>query len=103
MMPAWARTRWRSVCVQNVTIASIPSTLSPGLAPPGKALVHAYTAGNEPYEIWEGLDRRSPEYKRLKARQLYLWLRLRVLGCVCARQVTHLLQRFLCRAFCLSM
>lgn len=53
---------------QNVTIASIPSTLSPGLAPPGKALVHAYTAGNEPYELWEGLDRRSPEYQRLKAR-----------------------------------
>jgi len=52
-----------------VTIASFPSTLSPGLAPPGKALVHAYTAGNEPYELWEGLDRRSPEYKRLKARR----------------------------------
>ena len=28
--------------------------------------MHAYTAGNEPYELWEGLDRRSPEYKRLK-------------------------------------
>ena len=56
--------------VQNVTIASIPTTLSPGLAPPGKHLVHAYTAGNEPYEIWEGLDRRSPEYKRLKVHNM---------------------------------
>lgn len=55
-----------------MTIASIPSTLSPGLAPPGKHLVHAYTAGNEPYEIWEGLDRRSPEYKRLKVHNVLL-------------------------------
>ena len=73
---AWQmRMRWRCVCVQNVTIASIPSTLSPGLAPPGKHLVHAYTAGNEPYEIWEGLDRRSPEYKRLKVHISLIFLR----------------------------
>ena len=32
----------------------------------GKHVVHAYTAGNEPYSIWEGLDRKSEEYKELK-------------------------------------
>ena len=51
---------------QNVCIASIPTVLNASLAPPGKALVHAYTAGNEPYSLWEGLDRRSEEYKQLK-------------------------------------
>ena len=47
-------------------IASIPTVFNAELAPPGKALVHAYTAGNEPYSPWQGLDRRSPEYKHLK-------------------------------------
>ncbi len=51
---------------QNVCIASIPTVFNPSLAPPGKATVHAYTAGNEPYSLWEGLDRRSQEYKDLK-------------------------------------
>ena len=53
---------------QNVCIASIPTVFNPSLAPPGKATVHAYTAGNEPYSLWEGLDRRSQEYKDLKVR-----------------------------------
>ena len=52
---------------QNVCIASIPTVFNAGLAPPDKAVVHAYTAGNEPYSLWEGLDRRSQEYKKLKA------------------------------------
>ena len=51
---------------QNVCIASIPTVFNASLAPPGKAVVHAYTAGNEPYLLWEGLDRRSQEYKQLK-------------------------------------
>ena len=51
---------------QNVCIASIPTVFNASLAPPGKAVVHAYTAGNEPYSLWEGLDRRSQEYKQLK-------------------------------------
>lgn len=51
---------------QNVCIASIPTVFNASLAPPGKAVVHAYTAGNEPYSMWEGLDRRSQEYKQLK-------------------------------------
>lgn len=51
---------------QNVCIASIPTVYNASLAPPGKAVVHAYTAGNEPYSLWEGLDRRGQEYKQLK-------------------------------------
>uniref|UniRef100_A0A803KW93 Amine oxidase domain-containing protein n=1 Tax=Chenopodium quinoa TaxID=63459 RepID=A0A803KW93_CHEQI len=52
---------------QNVVLISVPSVLSPDLAPPGKHVLHAYTPGTEPFEIWEGLDRRSDEYKKLKA------------------------------------
>ena len=44
-------------------LVSIPSVLDPSLAPPGKHVIHAYTPGSEPYDIWEGLDRTSPEYK----------------------------------------
>jgi len=51
----------------NVQIASIPSALDPSLAPPGKAVVHAYSAANEPWELWEGVERGTPEYERLKA------------------------------------
>ena len=54
---------------QNVVLISIPSILDPSLAPPGKHTIHVYTPGNEPYELWQGLDRRSPEYKDLKQRR----------------------------------
>lgn len=59
---------------QNVVLISVPSVLSPDVAPPGKHVLHAYTPGTEPFEIWEGLDRRSDEYKKLKAeRAEVLW------------------------------
>jgi phytoene dehydrogenase-like protein len=59
---------------QNVRIASIPTVFDPSLAPPGRAVVHAYTAGNEPYDIWEGLARGSAEYEALKEeRAACLW------------------------------
>lgn len=51
---------------QNVVLISIPSAVSPEVAPPGKHVLHAYLPGTEPYELWEGLDRRSREYKSLK-------------------------------------
>lgn len=54
---------------QNVVLISVPSALSPDLAPPGKHVLHAYTPGTEPFGIWEGLDRRSMEYKELKAKR----------------------------------
>ncbi|ERN20049.1 prolycopene isomerase, chloroplastic [Amborella trichopoda] len=59
---------------QNVVLISVPSVLSKDLAPPGKHVLHAYTPGTEPYNLWEGLDRRSSEYKRLKAeRSEVMW------------------------------
>ncbi|XP_049364903.1 prolycopene isomerase, chloroplastic [Solanum verrucosum] len=59
---------------QNIVLISVPSVLSPDLAPPGKHVLHAYTPGTEPFEIWEGLDRRSNEYKNLKAeRSEVMW------------------------------
>jgi phytoene dehydrogenase-like protein len=58
----------------NVCIASIPTQFDPALAPPGKAVVHAYTAGNEPYSVWEGLRRGSKEYEDMKQQRTQtLW------------------------------
>ncbi len=51
---------------QNVVVMSIPSVLDPSLAPPGKHAIHVYTPGNEPYELWAGMDRRSDAYKQQK-------------------------------------
>lgn len=51
---------------QNVVVVSIPSVLDPSLAPPGKHVVHVYTPGNEPYALWQGMDRRSLAYKQQK-------------------------------------
>ncbi|KAL2608345.1 hypothetical protein R1flu_026918 [Riccia fluitans] len=59
---------------QNVNLVSIPTVFDPSLAPAGHHVVHAYTAGNEPYSIWKGMDRRSPEYASLKEeRSQCLW------------------------------
>ncbi|VVB00006.1 unnamed protein product [Arabis nemorensis] len=59
---------------QNVVLISVPSVLSPNLAPPGKHVLHAYLPGTEPFSLWEGLDRRSAEYKNLKyQRSEVLW------------------------------
>ena len=50
----------------NMIAVSNPCVLDRSLAPAGYIVVHAYGAGNEPYDIWKGLDRNSPEYKALK-------------------------------------
>ena len=58
----------------NMVIISIPTALDPGLAPDGCHVLHAYYAADEPYEVWEGMDRRSDEYKALKEeRAAPLW------------------------------
>lgn len=51
---------------QNLVLISIPSVLDPALAPPGKHTIHVYTPGNEPYSLWQGMDRRSEAYAQLK-------------------------------------
>ncbi len=59
---------------QNLVLISIPSVLDASLAPPGKYVIHAYTPGNEPYELWQGLDRRSETYLQQKQeRAKVLW------------------------------
>ena len=59
---------------RNVINISIPSCLDPSLAPAGAHTVHVYTAANEPWAPWEGLDRRSAEYAALKEeRSQVLW------------------------------
>lgn len=59
---------------QNVVLVSIPSRLDPSLAPAGKDTIHVYTPGNEPYALWQGLDRRSDTYQHLKAeRSEVMW------------------------------
>lgn len=52
---------------QNVIIISIPTVFDPSLAPAGKHAVHVYCAANEPWALWEGLERGSAAYVALKA------------------------------------
>ena len=59
---------------QNMVLVSIASVLDPTLAPDGKHVIHAYTPGNEPLELWQGVERGTPEYERLKEeRSQVLW------------------------------
>ncbi|MFB2922617.1 phytoene desaturase family protein [Aerosakkonema funiforme] len=51
---------------QNLVLISIPSVLDPSLAPEGKHVIHVYTPGNEPFSIWQGIDRNIKEYALLK-------------------------------------
>jgi len=54
----------------NVIVVSVPSLLDPDLAPDGYHTIHAYTAGNEPYSVWEPFEdvdtRKDAAYKQLK-------------------------------------
>ncbi len=72
---------------QNIVLLSIPSVLDPSLAPPGKHVIHAYTPGNEPYALWQGLDRRSEAYAQQKQeRAEIMWTALkRVIPDICDR------------------
>jgi len=50
----------------NVIVVSVPTKLDPSLAPEGYHVIHAYTAGNEPFDLWQNLKPGSPEYKQAK-------------------------------------
>jgi hypothetical protein len=50
----------------NMIAVSNPCVIDQTLAPAGYMILHAYGAGNEPFDVWDGLDRRSAEYKQLK-------------------------------------
>ena len=62
-VPEWSQL----TAPQSAAFVSVPSLLDPSLAPDGCHVVHAYLPATEPYDVWEGLDRRSEEYKALKA------------------------------------
>jgi phytoene dehydrogenase-like protein len=65
---------WDITAPQNMCNISIPSTLDPSMAPEGHHAIHAYTAGNEPYALWEGLNHKSAEYEaRKQERAEVLW------------------------------
>ena len=54
---------------QNLVLISIPSVLDPSLAPNGKHTIHVYTPGSEPYDIWQGMDRKSAAYADQKEKR----------------------------------
>ncbi|GAX12855.1 hypothetical protein FisN_15Hh338 [Fistulifera solaris] len=55
--------------ILNMIAVSNPCRLDPTLAPQGTIVVHAYGAANEPYEIWEDMDRKSTKYRILKQKR----------------------------------
>jgi len=60
----------------NMIAVSNPCVIDPTLAPDGHMVLHAYGAGNEPYDVWKKYrnDRNSPKYKELKEeRSEVLW------------------------------
>lgn len=58
----------------NMIAVSNPCVLDRTLAPEGTIVVHAYGAGNEPYDLWQDLDRNSKAYRDLKEeRSQVLW------------------------------
>ena len=60
----------------NVIVVSMPSLLDPSMAPEGKHVIHAYTAGNEPYDIYEKFrDGKNKEDYRIfkEERAACLW------------------------------
>eukprot|EP00594_Rhizosolenia_setigera_P008482 CAMPEP_0178963260 /NCGR_PEP_ID=MMETSP0789-20121207/14911_1 /TAXON_ID=3005 /ORGANISM="Rhizosolenia setigera, Strain CCMP 1694" /LENGTH=598 /DNA_ID=CAMNT_0020647681 /DNA_START=40 /DNA_END=1836 /DNA_ORIENTATION=- len=59
---------------RNIVLCSMPSLIDPTLAPEGKHVVHAYVPATEPYAWWEGMDRKSEEYKKKKEEAAdFLW------------------------------
>lgn len=50
----------------NMIAVSNPCVIDKSFAPEGYIVLHAYGAGNEPYELWKNAKRSSPEYKKLK-------------------------------------
>jgi len=77
----------------NMIAVSNPCKIDKTLAPDGYIIIHAYGAGNEPYAIWEGMNRNSDEYKKLKEQRAEaLWRAIEsVIPDVRKRTVEHLI------------
>jgi phytoene dehydrogenase-like protein len=90
----------------NMIAVSNPCVIDRSLAPEGFMVVHAYAAANEPFQVWQGLERNSPEYRKLKEeRAQVLWravesiipdVRSRVVLELIGSPITH--ERFLRRS-----
>jgi phytoene dehydrogenase-like protein len=51
---------------RNMVVLSMPSRLDPSLAPAQHEVLHGYTPANEPWALWQHLERGSPAYEALK-------------------------------------
>jgi len=51
---------------RNMVVLSMPSRLDPSLAPADHQVLHGYTPANEPWALWQDLERGSPAYESLK-------------------------------------
>lgn len=89
----------------NMVAVSNPCVIDRTLAHEGTMVLHAYGAGNEPFERWQNMRRNSPEYAALKEKRAQvLWravesiipdVRSRVLLELIGSPLTH--ERFLRR------
>jgi len=58
---------------RNMVVLSMPSLLDPSLAPGGHQVLHGYTPANEPWALWQGLERGSSAYERQKRERCALF------------------------------
>jgi len=58
---------------RNMAVLSMPSLLDTSLAPEGHQVLHGYTPANEPWALWQNLERGSAAYAALKAERCGLF------------------------------
>lgn len=51
---------------RNMVVLSLPSRLDAALAPEGHQVLHGYTPANEPWQLWQSLQRGTAAYEALK-------------------------------------
>ena len=61
---------------RNMAVLSMPSLLDPSMAPAGHQVLHGYTPANEPWELWQHLQRGSEPYAALKRERCQLFHRV---------------------------
>ena len=61
---------------RNMVVLSMPSLLDPALAPAGHQVLHGYTPANEPWQLWQDLQRGTPAYAALKAERCQVFHRV---------------------------
>ncbi|MFM7087334.1 MAG: phytoene desaturase family protein [Cyanobium sp.] len=61
---------------RNMAVLSMPSLLDGSLAPAGHQVLHGYTPANEPWALWQHLERGSAAYEALKTERCSLFHRI---------------------------